>query len=93
MFIYVLLRSGAYLYLPYYFMILNYFCYRDQKEKAAEEEPEVDPDVAAMMGFGGFGSSKKWSGLTIRLSFEELDLPTYVHAHRPQDIEEVRFPL
>lgn len=30
-----------------------------QKEKAAEEEPEIDPDVAAMMGFGGFGSSKK----------------------------------
>ncbi|CAK9139127.1 unnamed protein product [Ilex paraguariensis] len=29
------------------------------KEKAAEEEIEVDPDVAAMMGFGGFGSSKK----------------------------------
>lgn len=30
-----------------------------QKEKAAEEELEMDPDVAAMMGFGGFGSSKK----------------------------------
>lgn len=30
-----------------------------QKEKAAEEELEIDPDVAAMMGFGGFGSSKK----------------------------------
>lgn len=30
-----------------------------QKEKAAEEEPEIDPEVAAMMGFGGFGSSKK----------------------------------
>ena len=30
-----------------------------QKEKAVEEEPEVDPDIAAMMGFGGFGSSKK----------------------------------
>ncbi|KAF7126293.1 hypothetical protein RHSIM_Rhsim11G0094200 [Rhododendron simsii] len=30
-----------------------------KKEKAAEEEPELDPDVAAMMGFGGFGSSKK----------------------------------
>ncbi|KAI3725079.1 hypothetical protein L1987_64854 [Smallanthus sonchifolius] len=28
------------------------------KEKAVEEI-EVDPDVAAMMGFGGFGSSKK----------------------------------
>lgn len=37
------------------------FCYSPgvQKEKAAEEEPEVDPDVAAMMGFGGFRSSKK----------------------------------
>lgn len=33
----------------------------DQKEKALEEEPEMDPEVAAMMGFGGFGSSKKWS--------------------------------
>uniref|UniRef100_A0A5B7AVC6 Putative Zinc finger, U1-type n=1 Tax=Davidia involucrata TaxID=16924 RepID=A0A5B7AVC6_DAVIN len=30
-----------------------------KKEKAAEEETEIDPDVAAMMGFGGFGSSKK----------------------------------
>ncbi|XP_042516251.1 zinc finger matrin-type protein 2-like [Macadamia integrifolia] len=31
-----------------------------KKEKAAEEETEEgDPDVAAMMGFGGFGSSKK----------------------------------
>lgn len=30
-----------------------------KKEKAAEEEIEIDPDVAAMMGFGGFGSSKK----------------------------------
>ncbi|XP_072967449.1 uncharacterized protein [Typha angustifolia] len=31
-----------------------------KKEKAAEDEPEdVDPDVAAMMGFGGFRSSKK----------------------------------
>ncbi|KAF5199882.1 Zinc finger matrin-type protein [Thalictrum thalictroides] len=30
-----------------------------KKEKAAEEEPEVDADVAALMGFGGFGSSKK----------------------------------
>ncbi|KAF5739995.1 zinc finger matrin-type protein 2 [Tripterygium wilfordii] len=31
-----------------------------KKEKAtAEEETELDPDVAAMMGFGGFGSSKK----------------------------------
>lgn len=30
-----------------------------QKEKVDEEEIEIDPDVAAMMGFGGFGSSKK----------------------------------
>ncbi|KAG5525432.1 hypothetical protein RHGRI_031926 [Rhododendron griersonianum] len=30
-----------------------------KKEKAVEEEPELDPDVATMMGFGGFGSSKK----------------------------------
>ncbi|KAI8025365.1 hypothetical protein LOK49_LG02G01452 [Camellia lanceoleosa] len=32
---------------------------KEKKEKAAEEEAEVDVDVAAMMGFGGFGSSKK----------------------------------
>ncbi|XP_074558138.1 uncharacterized protein LOC141814039 [Curcuma longa] len=31
-----------------------------KKEKAAQEETEdVDPDMAAMMGFGGFKSSKK----------------------------------
>lgn len=30
-----------------------------QKEKVEDEETEIDPDVAAMMGFGGFGSSKK----------------------------------
>ncbi|KAF7833291.1 zinc finger matrin-type protein 2 [Senna tora] len=30
-----------------------------QKEKEVEEAPETDPDVAAMMGFGGFRSSKK----------------------------------
>ncbi|KAJ6876639.1 zinc finger matrin-type protein 2 [Populus alba x Populus x berolinensis] len=31
-----------------------------KKEKAAEEEEgDIDPDIAAMMGFGGFGSSKK----------------------------------
>ncbi|KAK9139213.1 hypothetical protein Scep_008894 [Stephania cephalantha] len=31
-----------------------------KREKAVEEEPEVeDPDVAEMMGFGGFRSSKK----------------------------------
>lgn len=49
--------------------VKNYFLYLvidclyvywiNQKEKAAEEEPEMDPDVAAMMGFGGFRSSKK----------------------------------
>ncbi|KAL3638257.1 hypothetical protein CASFOL_017628 [Castilleja foliolosa] len=32
---------------------------KKEKEKAVEEEPEIDPDVAAMMGFGGFGTSKK----------------------------------
>lgn len=33
-----------------------------QKEKAAiEEETEIDPDIAAMMGFGSFHSSKNWS--------------------------------
>ncbi|KAE9615934.1 hypothetical protein Lal_00017706 [Lupinus albus] len=31
---------------------------KEKKEKVVEE-PEIDPDVAAMMGFGGFGSSKK----------------------------------
>ncbi|XP_073308805.1 uncharacterized protein [Primulina huaijiensis] len=30
-----------------------------KKDKGVEEEPEIDPDIAAMMGFGGFGSSKK----------------------------------
>ncbi|KAL0006157.1 hypothetical protein SO802_013718 [Lithocarpus litseifolius] len=30
-----------------------------KKEKVAEEETEMDPDVAEMMGFGGFRSSKK----------------------------------
>lgn len=31
-----------------------------KKEKAAQDESEdIDPDVAAMMGFGGFRSSKK----------------------------------
>ncbi|WMV12101.1 hypothetical protein MTR67_005486 [Solanum verrucosum] len=30
-----------------------------KKEKVSEEEPEIDPDVAAMMGFGGFKTSKK----------------------------------
>ncbi|KAL5135909.1 Zinc finger matrin-type protein 2 [Glycine soja] len=31
---------------------------KEKKEKAVEE-PEIDPDVAAMMGFGGFRSSNK----------------------------------
>ncbi|PWZ41515.1 hypothetical protein Zm00014a_022259 [Zea mays] len=31
-----------------------------KREQATQHEPEdVDPDIAAMMGFGGFGSSKK----------------------------------
>ncbi|KAB2634683.1 zinc finger matrin-type protein 2 [Pyrus ussuriensis x Pyrus communis] len=30
-----------------------------KKDKVVEEETEIDPDVAAMMGFGGFGSTKK----------------------------------
>ncbi|CAN1161565.1 Zinc finger matrin-type protein 2 [Linum perenne] len=31
-----------------------------KKEKAGEDqEADIDPDVAAMMGFGGFGTSKK----------------------------------
>ncbi|ONK61631.1 uncharacterized protein A4U43_C08F31960 [Asparagus officinalis] len=30
-----------------------------KKGKALEDEPEIDADVAAMMGFGGFGSSSK----------------------------------
>ncbi|KAI4349908.1 hypothetical protein L6164_010450 [Bauhinia variegata] len=30
---------------------------KEKKEKAAVEETEIDPDVAAMMGFGGFRSS------------------------------------
>lgn len=37
-------------------MFPGIFCV--QKE-VAEEETEIDPDVAAMMGFGGFTSSKK----------------------------------
>ncbi|KAD6795527.1 hypothetical protein E3N88_06423 [Mikania micrantha] len=41
------------------FVFFFFFFFFLQKEKAAEEEIEVDPDVAAMMGFGGFGSSKK----------------------------------
>ena len=30
-----------------------------KKEREAAEMEEVDPDIAALMGFGGFGSSKK----------------------------------
>ncbi|XP_008652445.2 zinc finger matrin-type protein 2-like [Zea mays] len=31
-----------------------------KREQATQHEPEdVDPDIAAMIGFGGFGSSKK----------------------------------
>ncbi|EMS55258.1 hypothetical protein TRIUR3_14477 [Triticum urartu] len=31
-----------------------------KKEQAGQNEPEdIDPDVAAMMGFGGFGTSSK----------------------------------
>ncbi|CAN7107754.1 unnamed protein product, partial [Brassica rapa subsp. narinosa] len=30
-----------------------------KKGKVIEEEPEMDPEVAELMGFGGFGSSKK----------------------------------
>lgn len=29
-----------------------------QREKAAEDAEDIDPEVAAMMGFGGFRSSK-----------------------------------
>jgi len=29
------------------------------QKKEAVEEPEMDPDVAALMGFGGFRSSNK----------------------------------
>lgn len=42
-----------------------------QKEKAAQEETEdVDPDVAAMMGFGGFKSSKKWTAGAWKCKFK-----------------------
>ena len=49
---------------PFFFFFFFFFFFLFprfgfQKEKAAEEEPEVDTDIAAMMGFGGFGSSKK----------------------------------
>ncbi|KAK2364949.1 hypothetical protein P8452_67797 [Trifolium repens] len=32
---------------------------KKEKKKEAVEEPEMDPDVAALMGFGGFRSSNK----------------------------------
>ncbi|KAL6146512.1 hypothetical protein ACLB2K_057190 [Fragaria x ananassa] len=32
---------------------------KEKKKEKVDEEIEIDPDVAAMMGFGGFGSSKK----------------------------------
>lgn len=41
------------------FQMVEFGVFVVQKEKASEEEVEIDPDVAAMMGFGGFGSSKK----------------------------------
>lgn len=52
--------STAVLYLTKFLLILTLMIYLDiQREKASEEEPEIDPDVAAMMGFGGFKTSKK----------------------------------
>jgi len=39
------------------------------QKKEAVEEPEMDPDVAALMGFGGFRSSnKKWHSSTCGMS-------------------------
>ncbi len=41
------------------------WCLQEKKAKAREEDHEedgdggMDPDMMAMMGFGGFGSSKK----------------------------------
>ena len=32
---------------------------KDRKRKATEPDLDIDPDVAAMMGFGGFGGKKK----------------------------------
>lgn len=49
-------------------LTLLFICFVPQKEKAAEDEPELDPDIAATMGFGGFGSSKKWLCKMIRVS-------------------------
>lgn len=43
--------------MPQSFLIVFLFVYV-QKEKAAEEEIEMDSDIAAMMGFGGFTSKK-----------------------------------
>ncbi|KAL5996331.1 hypothetical protein ACLOJK_026408 [Asimina triloba] len=37
----------------------SHFIDETRKEKEAENDAEEDPDVAAMMGFGGFRSSKK----------------------------------
>lgn len=43
-----------------FILYTNWWSNEFQKEKAAQEETEdVDPDMAAMMGFGGFKSSKK----------------------------------
>ena len=33
---------------------------KERKRKAEPEEEAGDPDMAALMGFSGFGSSKKW---------------------------------
>lgn len=32
---------------------------RKRKERPDEEEEDVDPELAAMMGFGGFGAKRK----------------------------------
>jgi U4/U6.U5 tri-snRNP component SNU23 len=32
---------------------------KKQKKAAAQVEPDIDPEIAAMMGFGGFSTSKK----------------------------------
>ena len=54
---------------------------QEKKRKVEEEEAQddtdgMDPDMAAMMGFGGFGSSKKWS--VVFLSFFLENIP-YLH--------------
>lgn len=57
------LFENSFIFVKNYFVFIVVGClsisWINQKEKAAEEEPEMDPDVAAMMGFGGFRSSKK----------------------------------